>query len=264
MADGRLRVISLDVGQGDAHVLISPSGRVLLVDAGFAGERFDVGESVVAPFLWQSGIGLIDALALTHAHPDHLGGAPFLLRSFRVSETWESVAAYREAAYRAVERAAAGRGVRRLSLRRGFSRDWDGVQIDVLGPAPRGRSSGRARNDDSLVLGLCFISEGAIPFMAKDPLRVIPVSVLGGALTGALSMFFGVQLMAPHGGLFVLLIPNAVNHVLLYLLSISAGSLVVGAGYALVKTGQAELPGAAAALRGKAWGMGTGDDRAAA
>lgn len=122
------------------------------------------------------------------------------------------------------------------------------------------REAGKA----SLVLGLCFISEGAIPFMAKDPLRVIPVSMVGGALTGALSMYFGVQLMAPHGGLFVLLIPKAVNHVLLYLLSISAGSLAVGAGYALIKTGKAELPGAAASTRDKQWGVGAGNDRAAA
>jgi PTS system fructose-specific IIC component len=122
------------------------------------------------------------------------------------------------------------------------------------------REAGKA----SLVLGLCFISEGAIPFMAKDPLRVIPVSMLGGALTGAMSMYFGVQLMAPHGGLFVLLIPNAVNHVLLYLLSIAVGSLAVGVGYAVVKTGRAELPGAAAPARDKRWGVGAGNDRAAA
>ena len=99
------------------------------------------------------------------------------------------------------------------------------------------REAGKA----SLVLGLCFISEGAIPFMAKDPLRVIPTCVIGGALTGALSMYFGVQLMAPHGGLFVLLIPNAVNHVLLYLLSITVGTLVVAAVYSLVKAGKAEM-----------------------
>ena len=105
------------------------------------------------------------------------------------------------------------------------------------------REAGKA----SLVLGLCFISEGAIPFMAKDPLRVIPTCMVGGALTGALSMFFDVTLMAPHGGLFVLLIPNAVNHVLLYLLTITAGSLVVGFGYALVKRDKAELPDATAA-----------------
>lgn len=72
-------------------------------------------------------------------------------------------------------------------------------------------------------------SEGAIPFAAKDPLRVIPASILGGALTGALSMYFGCKLMAPHGGLFVMLIPNAINHALLYLLAMT-GKLADGGG----------------------------------
>ncbi|WP_336367829.1 PTS fructose-like transporter subunit IIB [Marinobacter sp. C2H3] len=99
------------------------------------------------------------------------------------------------------------------------------------------RQAGRA----SFVLGLCFISEGAIPFMAKDPLRVIPVCMVGGALTGALSMLFQVKLLAPHGGLFVLAIPNAVSAVLPYLLAIAAGSVVIGVGYALIKAGQADV-----------------------
>ncbi|MGE6821836.1 PTS fructose-like transporter subunit IIB [Pseudomonas soli] len=93
------------------------------------------------------------------------------------------------------------------------------------------REAGKA----ALALGLCFISEGAIPFAAKDPLRVIPASIAGGALTGALSMYFGCKLMAPHGGLFVLLIPNAINHALLYLLAIVAGSLLTAVVYALIK-----------------------------
>ncbi|MDB6146111.1 MAG: fructose transporter subunit [Pseudomonas sp.] len=93
------------------------------------------------------------------------------------------------------------------------------------------REAGKA----ALVLGMCFISEGAIPFAAKDPLRVIPASVAGGALTGALSMLFGCKLMAPHGGLFVMLIPNAINHALLYLLAIVAGSLLTGVAYAVLK-----------------------------
>lgn len=93
------------------------------------------------------------------------------------------------------------------------------------------REAGKA----ALVLGLCFISEGAIPFAAKDPLRVIPASIAGGALTGALSMYFGCKLMAPHGGLFVMLIPNAINHALLYLLAIVAGSLLTAVAYALLK-----------------------------
>ncbi|WP_374981243.1 PTS fructose-like transporter subunit IIB [Pseudomonas solani] len=98
------------------------------------------------------------------------------------------------------------------------------------------REAGKA----ALVLGLCFISEGAIPFAAKDPLRVIPASIAGGALTGALSMYFGCKLMAPHGGLFVMLIPNAINHVLAYLLAIIAGSLVTGLLYAALKRGDSQ------------------------
>jgi len=93
------------------------------------------------------------------------------------------------------------------------------------------REAGKA----ALVLGCCFISEGAIPFAAKDPLRVIPASIAGGALTGALSMAFSAKLLAPHGGLFVLLIPNAINHALLYLAAILAGSLVTGVIYAVIK-----------------------------
>ncbi len=101
------------------------------------------------------------------------------------------------------------------------------------------REAGKA----SFVLGLCFISEGAIPFAAKDPLRVIPISMLGGAITGAISMLVGAKLMAPHGGVFVLLIPNAITPVLWYLLAIVAGSLVTGLGYAAIKRGEtASMP----------------------
>lgn len=96
------------------------------------------------------------------------------------------------------------------------------------------REAGKA----SFVLGLCFITEGAIPFAAKDPLRVIPACMIGGAITGALSMLFGAQLMAPHGGIFVLLIPNAITPVLLYLAAIVAGALITGLGYAMIKRGE--------------------------
>ncbi|WP_305829393.1 PTS fructose transporter subunit IIBC [Photobacterium leiognathi] len=92
----------------------------------------------------------------------------------------------------------------------------------------------------SFVLGLCFISEGAIPFAARDPMRVIPCCMLGGALTGALSMLFGAKLMAPHGGLFVLLIPNAITPALLYLVAIIAGTLVTGISYAILKRPEVE------------------------
>jgi fructose PTS system EIIBC or EIIC component len=99
------------------------------------------------------------------------------------------------------------------------------------------REAGKA----SFVLGLCFISEGAIPFAAKDPLRVIPACIAGGAVTGALSMLVGAQLMAPHGGIFVLMIPGAITPVLLYLAAIVIGSLVTGLGYAAIKRGAAPV-----------------------
>lgn len=76
------------------------------------------------------------------------------------------------------------------------------------------------------VLGISFITEGAIPFAAKDPLRVIPACITGAAAAGALSMFFGCTLHAPHGGVFVLAIPNAVGQLLPYIGAIAAGSVI--------------------------------------
>lgn len=76
------------------------------------------------------------------------------------------------------------------------------------------------------ILGLSFITEGAIPFAAADPFRVIPSCMIGSAVTGGLSMAFGCLLRAPHGGLFVMLIPNAVTNVLQYLISIVIGSAI--------------------------------------
>lgn len=75
------------------------------------------------------------------------------------------------------------------------------------------------------LLGAAFISEGAIPFAAADPLRVIPASMLGGAVTGALSMAFGVTSQAPHGGIFVLF---AIGNVLWFVLSIVIGAVITG------------------------------------
>ena len=84
------------------------------------------------------------------------------------------------------------------------------------------REAGKA----TAVLGIAFITEGAIPFAAKDPLRVIPALMLGSAVAGALSMVLGCELRVPHGGVFVLPIPNAVTNLGAYLMAIVAGTLV--------------------------------------
>ena len=73
------------------------------------------------------------------------------------------------------------------------------------------------------VLGLSFISEGAIPFASSDPLRVLPACIIGSAIAGGLSMLFGCTLMAPHGGIFVI---GIVGNALMYLVSIAIGAIV--------------------------------------
>jgi fructose PTS system EIIBC or EIIC component len=103
------------------------------------------------------------------------------------------------------------------------------------------QESGKA----SLVLGLCFISEGAIPFAARDPLRVIPCCIIGGAITGGMALAFGSTLMTPHGGLFALAIPGVVKPVVGYLLSIVTGSVIAGVAYAFIKQPESEAATAA-------------------
>ena len=75
-------------------------------------------------------------------------------------------------------------------------------------------------------LGSCFITEGAIPFAAADPLRVLPATMLGSAVTGALSMLFGCTLNAPHGGIFAVIIPGVVNKPVMYILAVLCGMVV--------------------------------------
>ncbi|MER6410478.1 fructose-specific PTS transporter subunit EIIC [Streptomyces humidus] len=110
------------------------------------------------------------------------------------------------------------------------------------------RENGKA----AWVLGASFISEGAIPFAAADPLRVIPASMLGGAVTGALSMAFGATLRAPHGGIFVV---PLIGNPFLYLIAIAAGVCVTTAVVVVLKGLRKPAPGTA--------GPGTAGDAAA-
>ena len=75
-------------------------------------------------------------------------------------------------------------------------------------------------------LGISFITEGAIPFAARDPFAVIPSIMVGSAVAGAISMVSGCQLHVPHGGIFVLPIPNAVDNLPMYIVALVAGTLV--------------------------------------
>src|SRR5699024_9327033 len=84
----------------------------------------------------------------------------------------------------------------------------------------------------NIIMGLSFVTEGAIPFAAADPLRAIPSFVVGSAVTGGLVGATGIRLMAPHGGIFVILL---VSKPFLYLLFIAIGSIVSGILLGLLK-----------------------------
>ena len=80
-----------DVGQGDAALIEFPNGKNMLIDTGPCEERFNAAEKVIAPYLKRQGIKKIDVLLLTHSHADHIGGAPYLLRNFRVGRIVDSM-----------------------------------------------------------------------------------------------------------------------------------------------------------------------------
>ncbi|MFD7279910.1 fructose-specific PTS transporter subunit EIIC [Streptomyces sp. NPDC059862] len=101
------------------------------------------------------------------------------------------------------------------------------------------RENGKA----AWVLGASFISEGAIPFAAADPLRVIPSSMVGGAVTGALTMAFDATLRAPHGGIFVV---PLIGNPFLYLIAIAAGVCVTAALVVVLKSLRKPAAGAVA------------------
>jgi PTS system fructose-specific IIC component len=84
----------------------------------------------------------------------------------------------------------------------------------------------REAGKSAWALGASFITEGAIPFASGDPFRVIPSIMAGSAVTGALSMIFGCKLAVPHGGVWVLGIPNVLTNLVLYLIAIIAGTVV--------------------------------------
>jgi PTS system fructose-specific IIC component len=93
------------------------------------------------------------------------------------------------------------------------------------------RDAGKA----AAVLGISFVTEGAIPFAARDPLRVVPCLVAGSVVTGAIALASHAKLMVPHGGVFVLLIPHAVEPLGMYVVAILAGTLVTAGALYLVK-----------------------------
>ena len=153
--DESLRARFLDVGQGDAAVLELPAGEVVVVDGGgFARSGFDVGERVVAPYLWSRKIRRVDVLVATHGDWDHQGGLHFLAREFAPRELWIGAPVAERTRLAPLADAVRAAGGRIRIVRAGETvYDEHGVRIECLHPS-NGASS--TANDSSLVLRVRF------------------------------------------------------------------------------------------------------------
>jgi competence protein ComEC len=153
---------AIDVGQGDSLLLITPDGKTLLVDGGgFGGgphqapQDYDIGEEVVSEVLWSRGIRHLDAVALTHAHSDHMGGLPAVLRNFHPDQLWVGNNP-RFGAYNALLDEAASLHVRVRSRRAGDVFPFGPTQVTVLAPFRDYQPGPEPTNNDSLVMRVAY------------------------------------------------------------------------------------------------------------
>ena len=152
---GFLRVVFLDVGQGDSTLVRFPDRRTLLVDAGgLPGASFDIGERVIAPAIRAFGIRSVETMVLTHGDPDHIGGVPAILRRFSPREIWEGVPVPPHLALRQLSSSARLAGMTWRAVQSGDRETSGGVEIRVLHPPPPEWERQRVRNEDSVVIEL--------------------------------------------------------------------------------------------------------------
>ncbi len=179
LQDGRLRITFLDVGQGDASVVVLPDKRVMVIDGG----RYepDMGRMVVAPYLWSGGIRKVDYLVASHPHPDHFGGLMYIVDNFDIGEAWLNGRVTDEALkfLAKIEK----HGIPARILQRGDVLEAGGYKVYVLHPydgfcaaPPRGGPCNQ--NNDSLVLkivsgGVSVLFTGDIEEEAEENLSLL-------------------------------------------------------------------------------------------
>lgn len=152
---GGVRLTMMDVGQAEALLLELPDRSSVAIDSGgapFGGGAFDIGGRVLAPSLWARGIRRVGALLITHADPDHIGGAAALLDAVPAGEVWTGVPVPASLPLAGLRAAATREGIPLRQLRAGASWTAGPARLRVLHPPEPDWERARVRNDDSVVL----------------------------------------------------------------------------------------------------------------
>ena len=223
-----LELTALDVGQGDALLLITPDGKTLMVDCGgpTGGEiaqhgNFEIGEDVVSPALWSRGIDHLDVVALTHAHSDHMGGMFAVLRNFHPHELWVGKNPPTRD-YESLIGEAGQLGITVRSFHTGDAFAYGGVQVSILAPSAAYQPAASAKNDDSLVLRVAYgktstLLEGDAEESSEKQMAALPsiqsdVLKVGhhGSKTSTTAVFL--KAVSPHYAVISAGMHNAFHH----------------------------------------------------
>jgi competence protein ComEC len=175
---GELEMTAIDVGQGDSIFVVFPDGKRMLVDGGgipaFGHQtrsQLDIGEDVVAPYLWDRGIRNLDVVVLSHAHEDHIGGLPALVGDFHPKELWTG-ATPDSPTWQTLRVKAAANGVKIVPMHFPRRFAFGGAEIEVLAPPADYVATDSPKNDDSLVLRLGYGRNGfLLPGDAERPIE---------------------------------------------------------------------------------------------
>ena len=147
---GKLVVYFLDVGQGDSELLKLPGGETILIDSGDAG-------TPTVDMLKRYGVSSLDLVIATHPHQDHIGEMRDIMRAFKVKEVWDPGFKYTTKTYLNMLQEIDGQSIKYVNPKRGQTRSFGDVSLEVLHPGPAFISEDRdAANDASIVVRLSF------------------------------------------------------------------------------------------------------------